>query len=43
MEYVIQNLDESQERYVRELADSEKHKRELESKIGQPFEYDEKL
>jgi hypothetical protein len=29
--------------YVRELAESEKHKRELESKIGQPFEYDEKL
>jgi hypothetical protein len=43
MEYVIQNLDECQQRYARELAESEKHKRELESKIGQPFEYDEKL
>ncbi|MBC8096876.1 MAG: hypothetical protein H7Y43_13805 [Akkermansiaceae bacterium] len=43
MEYVIQNLDECQERYARELAESEKHKRELESKIGQPFEYDERL
>lgn len=43
MEYVIQNLDECQERYYRDLAESEKHKGELESKIGQPFEYDEKL
>jgi N12 class adenine-specific DNA methylase/predicted O-methyltransferase YrrM len=43
MEYVIQNLDECQERYGRELAESEKHKRELESKVGQPFEYEEKL
>jgi hypothetical protein len=43
MEYVIQNLDECQERCVRELADSEKRKRELQSKIGQPFEHEEKL
>ena len=43
MEYTLQNLDECQERYVRELADSEKRKRELESKIGQPFEHEEKL
>ena len=31
MEYVIQNLDECQERYYRDHAKSEKHKRELES------------
>ncbi len=43
MEYTVQNLDECQERYTRELADAEKRKRELESKIGQPFEHEEKL
>lgn len=43
MEYTVQNLDECQERYARELADAEKRKRELESKIGQPFEHEEKL
>jgi N12 class adenine-specific DNA methylase len=43
MEYAIQNLDECGERYSRELAESEKRKRELESKIGQPFEHEEKL
>ena len=43
MEYVIQNLDDCQERFCRELAECEKHNRELESKIGQPFEYEDKL
>ncbi len=43
MEYTVQNLDECQERCVRELADAEKRKRELESKIGQPYEHEEKL
>lgn len=43
MEYTVQNLDECQERYTHELAESEKRRRELESKIGQPFEHEEKL
>ena len=43
MEYVIQNLDDCQGRYCRELAECEKHNRELESKIGQPSEYEDKL
>lgn len=43
MEYVVQNLDESQERCARELADTQKRKHELEAKIGQSFEHEEKL
>jgi N12 class adenine-specific DNA methylase len=43
MEYTVQNLEESQSRCLSGIADSEKRKAELESKIGQPFEHEEKL
>jgi N12 class adenine-specific DNA methylase len=43
IEYTVQSFDETQARNERELADSEKKKTELESKIGQPFEHEEKL
>ncbi len=43
MEYAVQNLEESQSRCLSGIADSEKRKAELEAKIGQPFEHEEKL
>jgi len=43
MEYTVQNLDECQERYTRELADAQKRKHDLEAKVGQPFEHEGKL
>jgi N12 class adenine-specific DNA methylase len=43
LEYVIQNIEDRIERSTRELSDCEKRVQELESKIGQTFEHEEKL
>jgi phage shock protein A len=43
VEYAIQNMEERLEQSLRELSDCEKQCRELESKIGQPFEHEAKL
>ena len=43
LEYFVQNMEERLAHNQRDLADSEKKCGELESKIGQPFEHEEKL
>src|SRR5205823_13357950 len=43
VEHAIQNMEERLEQSLRELADCEKQCRELENKIGQPVEHEEKL
>jgi N12 class adenine-specific DNA methylase len=43
LEYLVQNLEERTERHQRDLAESEKNCRELEAKVGQPFEHEAKL
>ena len=43
LEYLVQNLEERVTYNQRDLADSEKKCRELESKLGQPFEHESKL
>jgi len=43
LEYLVQNLEERVTYNQRDLADSEKKCRELETKLGQPFEHESKL
>jgi hypothetical protein len=43
LEYVPQNFEERLASHQRDLADAEKKCRELETKIGQPFEHEAKL
>ena len=43
LEYAAQSLGERLEREKRELADTEKNCKELEAKIGEPFEHEAKL
>jgi hypothetical protein len=43
LEYLVQNFEERLEHDQRDLADSEKKCRELETKLGQPFEHEAKL
>jgi hypothetical protein len=43
LEYLVQNLEERVAYNQRDLADSEKKCRELETKLGQPFEHESKL
>jgi N12 class adenine-specific DNA methylase len=43
VEYTAQNMEERLQGWQRGLAESEKNSRELESKIGQPFEHESKL
>jgi N12 class adenine-specific DNA methylase len=43
LEYVPQNFEERLASHQRDLADAEKKGRELETKIGQPFEHEAKL
>jgi hypothetical protein len=43
LEYLVQNLEERVTHNQRDLADSEKKCRELETKLGQPFEHESKL
>jgi hypothetical protein len=43
VEYVIQSIEEKLEQAVRDLGDSEKRSHELEGKIGQVFEHEDKL
>jgi hypothetical protein len=43
VEYTAQNLEERLKGWERDLADAEKNSRELETKIGQPFEHESKL
>ncbi|ODU23792.1 MAG: hypothetical protein ABS95_03155 [Verrucomicrobia bacterium SCN 57-15] len=43
VEYVVQTLDERLEKNQRALTDSEKRCRELESRIGLPFEHERRL
>jgi hypothetical protein len=43
LEYLVQNFEERLAHNQRDLADSEKKCRELETKLGQPFEHESKL
>ena len=43
LEYTVQNLEECLQRHRNDLADSEKKRREFESKVGEPFEHEAKL
>ena len=43
LEYLVQNFEERVTYNQRDLADSEKRVRELETKLGQPFEHESKL
>ena len=43
VEHAIQNMEERLAQSLRELSDCEKQYRELESKIGKPFEHESKL
>ena len=43
LEYLVQNFEERLEHNQRDLADSEKKCRELETKLGLPFEHESKL
>jgi hypothetical protein len=43
LEYAAQSLEERLEREKRELAETEKNCKELETKIGEPFEHEAKL
>ena len=43
VEYTAQNMEERLQGWQRNLSESEKNSRELESKIGQPFEHESKL
>jgi hypothetical protein len=43
VEYTAQNLEERLSSWQRDLTEAEKNSRELETKIGQPFEHESKL
>jgi phage shock protein A len=43
VEYTAQNMEEKLQLWHRDLAEAEKNSRELEAKIGQPFEHESKL
>jgi len=43
VEYTAQNLEEKLQNWQRDLGEAEKNSRELEAKIGQPFEHESKL
>lgn len=43
VEYAVQNFEERLNGWQRDLADAERNHRELETKIGQPFEHESRL
>lgn len=43
LEYAAQNLEERLEREERDLKETEKHGKDLEAKVGEPFEHEGKL
>jgi N12 class adenine-specific DNA methylase len=43
VEYTAQNMEEKLQGWQRDLGEAEKNSRELEAKIGQPFEHESKL